>query len=395
MARIKREDVTEYSDISEDLEMSARNLLKEVLSAYDFVNPGDMAQSKQIWAEVTDAMQAIFGEYGSRAAFVGTTFYQRCRDIETDYTGTYVAEPYMDDSLYGRMTKRAHTVMYNARRGKISDGQEGRVTNERVIEQLCDVLGDNMMRANRDAVKYNMKREEASDVAYSKRPETARYVKPENQAKELSPSSEEDWEELELLREEDLYYRAEKYETELPKGREAPGLPDRKTQKETKYTYPHTQGAKRLRFMRVPRPDCKCSFCITLASRGAVYLTRERAGGHFGDEVNQFHDHCRCAIVPVESNNPFIDGYYEEMGSYLDTYSEAHDALTEVWAYKRDEGLTWEEIAESDEDGLAKRIADAYVAHKAKYDADPENVPKWNQMNEVAIAMRYQNKGMT
>ena len=47
-------------------------------------------------------------------------------------------------------------------------------------------------------------------------------------------------------------------------------------------------------WVRIARHDA-CPFCLMLASRGAVYHTKETAGG--GE--HGFHDNCRCTVSPV------------------------------------------------------------------------------------------------
>ncbi|MEV0267713.1 hypothetical protein AB0H43_02975 [Hamadaea sp. NPDC050747] len=50
------------------------------------------------------------------------------------------------------------------------------------------------------------------------------------------------------------------------------------------------------RYARVPREGgSSCAWCRVLASRGAVYLSEESAGGAGGE----FHDHCGCQPTPV------------------------------------------------------------------------------------------------
>lgn len=57
---------------------------------------------------------------------------------------------------------------------------------------------------------------------------------------------------------------------------------------------------------RVPEAGA-CAFCAMLATRGAVYKSRETAGAvaasaRWADaqgELNRFHDHCRCHVEPV------------------------------------------------------------------------------------------------
>lgn len=48
-----------------------------------------------------------------------------------------------------------------------------------------------------------------------------------------------------------------------------------------------------VRFARVPTGAETCTFCLMLASRGAVYHTRETAG-----EFRHFHRRCDCKVVP-------------------------------------------------------------------------------------------------
>ena len=50
---------------------------------------------------------------------------------------------------------------------------------------------------------------------------------------------------------------------------------------------------KGVRFARVPTGFETCTFCLMLASRGAVYHTRKTAG-----EFKHFHRRCDCKIVP-------------------------------------------------------------------------------------------------
>ena len=56
---------------------------------------------------------------------------------------------------------------------------------------------------------------------------------------------------------------------------------------------------KGVRFARVPTGRETCTFCIMLASRGAVYHTRKSAG-----EFKHFHRHCDCKVVPGFEDDP-------------------------------------------------------------------------------------------
>ena len=52
-------------------------------------------------------------------------------------------------------------------------------------------------------------------------------------------------------------------------------------------------------FARVPTGTETCTFCLMLASRGAVYHTRKTAG-----EFKRFHRRCDCKIVPGFGDDP-------------------------------------------------------------------------------------------
>lgn len=56
---------------------------------------------------------------------------------------------------------------------------------------------------------------------------------------------------------------------------------------------------KGVRFARVPTGFETCTFCIMLASRGAVYHTRRSAG-----DFKHFHRHCDCKVVPGFEDDP-------------------------------------------------------------------------------------------
>ena len=65
-----------------------------------------------------------------------------------------------------------------------------------------------------------------------------------------------------------------------------------------------------VRFARVPTGFETCTFCIMLASRGAVYHTRKSAG-----EFKHFHRHCDCKVVPGFEDDPdaeLVDGVNPE-----------------------------------------------------------------------------------
>ena len=53
------------------------------------------------------------------------------------------------------------------------------------------------------------------------------------------------------------------------------------------------------RFARIPTGTETCTFCLMLASRGAVYHTRKTAG-----EFKHFHRRCDCKVVPSFEGDP-------------------------------------------------------------------------------------------
>ncbi len=64
---------------------------------------------------------------------------------------------------------------------------------------------------------------------------------------------------------------------------------------------------KGVRFARVPTGLETCTFCLMLASRGAVYHTRKTAG-----EFKHFHRRCDCKVVPGFEDDPdaeLVEGF--------------------------------------------------------------------------------------
>lgn len=57
-----------------------------------------------------------------------------------------------------------------------------------------------------------------------------------------------------------------------------------------------------VRFARVPTGLETCTFCLMLASRGAVYHTRESAG-----EFSHYHRRCDCKVVPGFADDPMAE----------------------------------------------------------------------------------------
>lgn len=83
---------------------------------------------------------------------------------------------------------------------------------------------------------------------------------------------------------------------------------------------------KGVRFARVPTGFETCTFCLMLASRGAVYHTRKTAG-----EFKHFHRRCDCKIVPG-----FVDDPDAELveGVRPEELYELYKQFKEIESYK-------------------------------------------------------------
>lgn len=85
--------------------------------------------------------------------------------------------------------------------------------------------------------------------------------------------------------------------------------------------------AKGVRFARVTTGRETCTFCLMLASRGAVYHTRKTAG-----DFKSFHRGCDCKVVPGFENDP------------LAVLVEGHDPkaiLSSISIIERETGLSF------------------------------------------------------
>lgn len=61
------------------------------------------------------------------------------------------------------------------------------------------------------------------------------------------------------------------------------------------------------RWGRVPQGGKTCSFCLTLASRDAVYMTRDSAISRA--DGGKYHGLCDCVPVEMDSEDDYPDGY--------------------------------------------------------------------------------------
>lgn len=85
---------------------------------------------------------------------------------------------------------------------------------------------------------------------------------------------------------------------------------------------------------RDPSGRDTCSFCLILASRGAVYGSKVAAGG----DMNKYHGKCDCTPVPVwqESDLPYDpDAIYEK---YLDIHDPGMTIKQTAAAFRAEYG---------------------------------------------------------
>lgn len=111
---------------------------------------------------------------------------------------------------------------------------------------------------------------------------------------------------------------------------------------------------KGVKFARVTSGRNTCTFCLMLASRGAVYHTRESAG-----ELGQYHRHCSCKIVPCYSGNKYevlVEGHDPKNMEKLWQACDEIDAADDLSGKQREvaKGYIVDEICESAQDAIAR-----------------------------------------
>lgn len=78
------------------------------------------------------------------------------------------------------------------------------------------------------------------------------------------------------------------------------------------------------RYARVPSGTETCSYCLMLASRGAIYLTKESA-----ESLNKYHGKCDCVPTPVWDDSDYdrlkAENDYDP-DAYYDRWQEALEA---------------------------------------------------------------------
>jgi hypothetical protein len=64
-----------------------------------------------------------------------------------------------------------------------------------------------------------------------------------------------------------------------------------------------------VRFARVPSGAKTCSWCLILASRDAVYVSRRSAGDLGNGHGDGYHGDCDCLVTPIRKSSDYPEGY--------------------------------------------------------------------------------------
>ena len=87
------------------------------------------------------------------------------------------------------------------------------------------------------------------------------------------------------------------------------------------------------RWARVPKGEVTCAFCMVMASRGAVYLTRAAAVSVVGRRGRtrgkralgeDYHDFCDCEAVPMWDDSDYPEHY--DPDAFYEMYEDGRDA---------------------------------------------------------------------
>lgn len=79
-----------------------------------------------------------------------------------------------------------------------------------------------------------------------------------------------------------------------------------------------------VRFARVPTGATTCAWCLTLASRDAIYLSKESAGDIGSGYGDGFHGFCDCEVVRIAKASDYPEGYLPD--NYYGMYMDAREA---------------------------------------------------------------------
>lgn len=123
------------------------------------------------------------------------------------------------------------------------------------------------------------------------------------------------------------------------------------------------------RFARVPTGAETCNFCIMLASRGFVYLSKETAG-----KYRHYHAHCDCRIVQGYKGMK-VAGYDQQL--YYDMYKnpEKYPELKDARNKRRRELRAQKKEIEERKNKLSG-ASPAFVTKESKLYQNAKNIKK-------------------
>lgn len=137
-------------------------------------------------------------------------------------------------------------------------------------------------------------------------------------------------------------------------------------------------GVRGVRFARIPRGGETCTFCVMLASRGAVYHSRDKAG-----LMRRFHRGCKCKVVPGYGDDPMrtlVEGHdpheaydlwkrYEEVNADGSLTDRQRAAVKLAWADSMGMHPEPTELADTFEAAL-KQTYGAFTSNKTIHGYD-------------------------
>ena len=108
---------------------------------------------------------------------------------------------------------------------------------------------------------------------------------------------------------------------------------------------------------RVLRGEENCAWCVVMASRGAVFQSRQTASmvsskDPIAAAAHLTHNHCDCDILPIRDDSDYPPGY--NVGKYYDQYLEARKraGIKDVKGGKDSRGIGLKNIPDSEKDIL-------------------------------------------
>lgn len=129
---------------------------------------------------------------------------------------------------------------------------------------------------------------------------------------------------------------------------------------------PRKKNRSKVRYARVPAGGETCTFCMMLASRGAVYHTEDTAGGD-----GHYHANCKCRIVPSWDGSG-IEGY--DPDEWYRKWKEAEE---------QEKRAKEEKTAEQEERRIEQEIAE--LSYRWKPPELPKSFEPANERVEQAL----------